>query len=109
MKKLNEYLLTRKQHKDLFPGLKYKYGLVNYRYIGSEENGIKVYLHYTPLIYLWILIMFIPSILISGIPSTLKEIRELYIKEFVFVMDYILPISKRYEKFMKMAKIKKRG
>ena len=102
-----EYSLAHKQHKELFPYRKHKFGMIKYRYFDNGNIGIKIVSYYTPLIYLWILVMFIPSIFVVGVPETIEGIKYLCSKKQHLSIDYVGVKTETYKKFMKYAKVKK--
>nr|DAF56690.1 MAG TPA: hypothetical protein [Myoviridae sp. ctWb16]DAV17856.1 MAG TPA: hypothetical protein [Caudoviricetes sp.] len=112
----DEYVLPKKIHKELLPHSKFKWGMNKYRYY--EHNGqIVIERWFTLLFILWIIVMFIPSILINGVPQTVEEIKTSikHIFNAPYMYDYIQrkfytgKLNPTYEKFMKHAKLIKKG
>lgn len=112
----DEYILPKKIHKKLFPYHKFVWGTRKYRYYVSKGN-LKIESWYTPILLLWIALMFIPSILIIGVPETFNQIKECFQHIFItpYMCDYVVykfsngKINSTYEEFMKHATLKKKG
>lgn len=112
----DEYSLSMKIHKKLFPLRKFKYGMIKYRYYVKDEH-LEIEHWYTPLILLWMALMFIPSVIMIGFPETLYQIKDIFKYTFKLPLtsDYVArkcyngKLNSTYEEFMKYATLKKKG
>lgn len=73
----DEYSLSMKDHKKLFPLRKFRYGMIKYRYYVKDEH-LEIEHWYTPLLLLWVTLMFIPSVIMVGFPETLNQIKDVF-------------------------------
>ena len=112
----DEYSLSKKYHKKIFPYGKLKCGMIKYRYY--EKNGcVEIECWYSPLFLLWVVLMFMPSVIVVGFPETLNQIKEALKNIFKCpVTTYNMTrkllngkINSNYEEFMKYATLKTKG
>lgn len=111
-----EYTITKKQHKELFPYLSFKYGFIKYKYFANDHN-ILIEKWFSPLIILYILVGFIPYSLIYGFKDSITSVKSMINWTFKTPMTidrygkfgdiYQKNVSKTYELFKKYAIRKK--
>lgn len=90
--------------------------MIKYRYYVKDEH-LEIEHWYTPLLLLWVTLMFIPSVIMVGFPETLNQIKDVFKSIFKspFTSDYVArkfyngKLNSTYEEFMKYATLKKKG
>jgi hypothetical protein len=114
---IKEYIISKRNHKKVFglcPTMNFRYGLKRFKYyLDEDEKYLTIKTYYSWLMFPFMVIMFIPSILICGMPETLSSIKEvIYGMKAPYLVDSICKTfhngkeNEMFSNFMKYAKKK---